>query len=104
MGVTKLVMPRAVLADHHGHFAGRPSETVGAHARVTFVGTVPKRDARCGEQIRNRHHRRTDNAESMFDPVHLENFDEGLFGGHFHGRDSCLRFGLRSYQGNLSSI
>ena len=39
-----------------------------------------------GEQVRDRHHRRADDAEGMLDAVHLQDLDEGLFGGHAHGK------------------
>ena len=37
-----------------------------------------KRDPRPREQIRDRHEGRSDDAEGMFDPVHLQHFDERL--------------------------
>ena len=48
------------------------------------MGAIPELDARCREQIRDRHHGRPDDAEGMLDAMHLEDFDEGLLSGHFH--------------------
>ncbi len=49
------------------------------------MGTVPEGDSGFAKDIGDRHHGRTDDAESMFDPVHLQGFDEGFLGCHFHG-------------------
>ena len=57
---------------------------VGDHARVALVRAIPELDSRLREQVRDRHHRRTDNAEGMFDSVHLQYLDKGFFGSHFH--------------------
>ena len=76
---------RPVLGDHHAHLAARAGEAIGHHAARAFVGAVPEGDAGLGEQVGNRHEGRADDAESMLDAVHLQNLDEGLFGGHAHG-------------------
>ncbi len=73
----------AVLGHAHGHLAGRAREAVGHHAGVAFMGAVPEGDPRLGEQVRDRHHGRPDDAEGMFDAVHLEDLNEGLFRVHF---------------------
>ena len=75
---------RAVLGDRHAHLAGNAGVAVGDHAAGGLVRAVPERDAGCGEQVRDRHHRRADDSKGMLDAVHLQDFDEGLFGGHFH--------------------
>ena len=49
------------------------------------MGAIPEGDAGLGEEVRNRHEGRSDNAEGMLDAVHLEDLDESLFGGHAHG-------------------
>ena len=46
---------------------------------------VVKSDPGGGEQVGDRHHGRADNAKGRVDPMHLKGFDEGFFGGHFHG-------------------
>ena len=79
---------RTVLRYGHRHFAGRTGEPVGDHASVALMGAVPEFDARCREQIRDRHHCRSDNSKGMLDAVHLEHFYEGFFGRHFHGWSS----------------
>ena len=75
----------AVLGHHHGHLARGTGVTVCHHASVAFMRRIPEMNTRGGEQIRNRHHGRTDNTKRMFDTMHLKNFDKGLFGRHFHG-------------------
>ena len=76
----------AVLGDRHAHLARRAGVAVGAHAGVALMRAVPELDAGFRKQIRNRHHRRTDNAERMLDTMHLKHFDEGFFRRHLHNR------------------
>jgi hypothetical protein len=65
------------------HLARGAGVTVGHHAGIALMRAVPERDAGLGKQVRDRHHRRSDDAERMLDAVHLQHFDEGFFGGHF---------------------
>ena len=74
----------SVLRDGHRHLARGARVAVGAHARVALVRAVPELDASFREQIRYWHHRRSDNAESVLDAVHLQHFHKGFFGRHFH--------------------
>ena len=45
---------------------------------------VPEGDAGFPENIRDRHHRRTNDTEGMFNTVKLQNLNKGLFRRHFH--------------------
>jgi hypothetical protein len=75
-----------VLGDGHGHLAGGADVTVTHQPGIGLVSTIPEGDAGLREKVRHRHHGRTDDAERMFDAVHLKHFDESFFGGHFrHG-------------------
>ena len=80
---------RPVLRDHHRHFSGRARIAVADHAAIALVRDVPERDARLRKEIRDRHEGRTDNAESMLDAVHLQDFHEGFFRRHFHRFNPC---------------
>ena len=73
-----------VLGDHHRHLAGGPGVAIGHHAARALVGAIEEGDAGLGEQIRDRHEGRADDAEGNLDSMHLQNLDEGLFGGHAH--------------------
>jgi hypothetical protein len=53
------------------------------------MGTIPECDSGFREEIGNRHHGRTDDAESMLDSVHLQDFDESFLCGHF-GHETLL--------------
>jgi hypothetical protein len=53
---------------------------------------VPELIPALGKQVRDRHHRRADDAERMLDAVHLQHFDEGFFGGHFHVANAGFPF------------
>jgi hypothetical protein len=81
---------RPVLRDRHSHLAGRPGVAVANQAGIGLVGAIPERDPGDREQIRDRHHRRADNPERMFDAVHLQDLHKGLFGRHFHCRLSLF--------------
>jgi hypothetical protein len=59
------------------------------------VGAIPEIDPRLREQIGNRHHRRPDDPERVFDPVHLQGFHKGFFGGHFHSGNLGLELAER---------
>ena len=76
---------RSVLRHGHRHLAGHARIAVGDQRRVALVRTVPEGDAGFRKQVGDRHHRRADDAEGMLDPVHLQDFDEGLFRRHLHG-------------------
>ena len=76
---------RTVLCDHHGHFAGGAGVAIRHHSSGPFMGAVPKHDSSFWKDIRNRHHGRTNDPESVADTVHLERFYKGFFSGHFHG-------------------
>ena len=80
---------RAVLRDRHGDLAGGARIAVADQRAVALVRDVPERDAGLGKQVRNRHEGRTNDAESMFDAVHLQYFHEGFFRRHLH---SCVLF------------
>ena len=77
--------PRPILRHHHRHAPRRAGETIGHHAGVALMRAVVKGNPSRREQIRNRHHGGTDDAKGSVDPVHLQGFDEGFLGGHFHG-------------------
>ena len=49
------------------------------------MGAIPELDARTGEQIRDRHHGRSDNPKGVANAMGLKDFDKGFFGGHLHG-------------------
>ncbi len=83
----------AVLGNHHRHLAGSARVAVGHHTAGTFMGAVPERDAGLGEKVRDRHEGRTDDPEGMGDAMHLKDFDEGFFGGHFHRVGSWAKDG-----------
>ena len=76
---------RTVLRDHHRHFAGGAGVAVSHHAAGCFVGAVPESNACIREDVGNWHHGRANDPECVVDAMHLERFDEGFFGGHFHG-------------------
>ena len=76
---------RAVLRDHHRHFAGGAGVAVSHHAAGCFVGAVPESNACIREDVGNWHHGRANDPKCIVDAMHLERFDEGFFGGHFHG-------------------
>mmetsp|Transcript_93442 Transcript_93442/g.288246 ORF Transcript_93442/g.288246 Transcript_93442/m.288246 type:complete len:209 (+) Transcript_93442:1240-1866(+) len=49
--------PWTILSNHHGHIAGGAAVPVRHHAGVALVGAVPELDARCWEEVGDRHHR-----------------------------------------------
>src|SRR5438093_7696 len=65
--------------------AGSSREAIGHHAARALMCAVPEGDASLGKEIRDGHEGGTYDAERMFDPVHLQDFHECLFGRHFHG-------------------
>ena len=83
-GCHKICDPRPILCNGHTHFPSNPRIPVSTHAGVTFMRTVPEFDPGSGKQIRYRHHRRTDDAEGMFNAMHLQDFHKCFFGGHLH--------------------
>ena len=76
--------PRPVLGDHHAHLAAGAGIAIRHHPARAFMRAIPERDARLREQVRNRHEGRSDDAKGMFNAMHLQDFDKGLFGGHAH--------------------
>ena len=72
------------MRNHHAHLAGSAGIAIGHHTAGSFMGAVPEIDSGLGKQVGNRHKGRTDNPKSMFNPMHLEGFYKGFFGGHFH--------------------
>ena len=77
---------RAVLGNHHRHFAGGAGVAVAHHASRAFMGAVPECDACFWEEIGDRHHGRANNTKGVFDTVALEDLYEGFFCRHFHLR------------------
>jgi hypothetical protein len=67
------------------------------------VGDVPERDSGLGEKVGDRHEGGADDAERMFDAVHLKDFNECFFRGHFHYISPFLAlFGLNvTYSPNI---
>ena len=49
------------------------------------MGTIPESDASLSEQVGDGHHGRADDPKCMFNAMHLQRFDKGFFGRHFHG-------------------
>ena len=47
---------RAVLSDHHGHFACDACVAVRHHACAAFMRAIPEGDSSLWEDVRNRHH------------------------------------------------
>ena len=91
MGVMKLVMPGAVLGDRHGDLPGRTGVPVADEAAVRLVGDIPEGNARLGKEIRDRHERRSDDAERVLDAMHLQDLYEGFFSSHLgHGSNVLL--------------
>ena len=76
---------RPVLRDHHAHPARSAGEAVRHHAARSLMRAVPEGDARLGEQVRNRHEGRSDDAEGIVDAMHLQHLHESLFRRHPHG-------------------
>ena len=68
----------------HGDFAGGARVAVADQAAVGLMRDIPESDAGFREKIGDRHEGRADDPERMFDPVHLQNLREGLFGRHFY--------------------
>ena len=75
----------AILRNHHRHLAGGAGVAICHHATRSFMGAVPEGDPRFREDVGDRHEGRANDPERMFDTMHLEDFYECFFGGHFHG-------------------
>ena len=77
-----------VLGDDHAHLAAGAGVTVAHQPAIGLLRHVPEGDARLGEEVRNRHEGRADDAKGVGDAMALQHFDEGFFGGHLHRRRS----------------
>jgi hypothetical protein len=77
----------SILGDRHAHLACCAGIAIADQAPVGFMGYIPKRDSGFGEIVRDRHECRADDAKGMLNAVHLQDFYESLFRGHF-GHDS----------------
>ncbi len=84
-GGDKVCDPRSILGNHHAHFTAGARVTIRHHPTGAFMGAVPKHNPSLGEKIRNWHKGGSDNSKSMFNSMHLQRFDKGFFGRHFHG-------------------
>jgi hypothetical protein len=60
-----------VLRDRHRDSSGGAAVAVAHQSGVGLVRAIPKGDARTGKHVRDRHHRRADDPERMFDSVKL---------------------------------